>query len=271
MRVFVTPDAQLIINTSPDDSIRVWLATDVRQPISILPLRSRLVNACFSSDSQRLVTIEEDGAVQYWDLHTGGRIRILRASAPASRQLDVREWALSPLGVALISCDTTKRVDIWNTSTGGHASVSIAELTNANAPWFNDPAVAAIRFRVGIPAPAKHNAGELIKDLPAGASSLDEKERTVIEAIGQAILSRDSRTTAMLGAVRDVQTLQPLLTFNYPCNPVAFSPDSKEVAAVCGVRLAVFALDPWWYLDRACRVLPEHSWAAAERYCALRR
>jgi len=132
-----SPNGELIITSSFDDTARIWNAKTGEQN-TLLEHGQNVNYAEFSPDGQRVVTASDDGAVRLWDVDRGIQLltfktdeeyvnRAIFSSDGKYIVADSSIWHIFPTTQALIDyanqivprqldCEERRRFDLGNTS-----------------------------------------------------------------------------------------------------------------------------------------------------------
>ena len=240
-RVAFSPDGKQLASTAYDHAtwangeLNVWNTQTGRQ---VLSLRGSgyLTGVAFSPDGRRLVSGEISGRVKLWDLATGQEIRILWG-----HRRPVYSVAFSPDGHRLVTASSDRTVRVWDgrplqagetqgiltlpghdgfvrglafSPDGRHlASVGSDAIVRI---WDSERAIAGV-------------ANPLIQQLPAGVSAY---LNVAFSNNGQLLASaggKDRDAEAL--RVWDTSAWKVLSKIPNVQSPVAFSPDSRYIAA----------------------------------------
>jgi RNA polymerase sigma factor (sigma-70 family) len=139
-RVRLSPDGQTLASAGQDNVLRFWDVATGQEVHNLHGPNARITDFAFSPDGKRLVSLYydqasaapgADGAVWFWDLETGKRLRKL--GVPKCR-LDTLAW--SPDGRTLAAAGDDKLIHLWEVATGRERTACAG-----HTDW-----IAAVRF-----------------------------------------------------------------------------------------------------------------------------
>jgi WD40 repeat protein/serine/threonine protein kinase len=116
--VAFSPNGQLVLSGSEDNTIRVW---DVASGEALKTLRGHgsPVRACaFSPDGRSVISGGDDQRVRLWNVEGYQEIRVLHATVFAGHEDAVLAARFSPDGRQVITASRDRTASLWNASTG---------------------------------------------------------------------------------------------------------------------------------------------------------
>ena len=104
-----SPDGKWVITTDDNENFgaRIWDAQTAQQVGNPLSLSNKVISACFSPDSDRVVTASDDSTAQIWDVKTG-----LQNCQPIKHEGIVFSAQFSPDGLRLITVSGFTRLGV---------------------------------------------------------------------------------------------------------------------------------------------------------------
>jgi WD40 repeat protein/DNA-binding winged helix-turn-helix (wHTH) protein len=111
--VAFSPDGQLILTTSDDQTAKLWRRIDGHLMTTLRGHTDKIISGKFSPDGQRIVTNSADNTVRVWSSGNGQLIATFRGhSGPV--------WSseFSPDGQRIISASADKTAKVWNAADG---------------------------------------------------------------------------------------------------------------------------------------------------------
>jgi WD40 repeat protein/serine/threonine protein kinase len=116
--VAFSPNGQLVVSGSEDNSIRVW---DVAAAKGVKTLRGHgsAVRACaFSPDRKHLVSGADDQQIRVWDLEGYQEVRVLHATVFAGHEDAVLSARFSRDGKQIVTASRDRTASLWDTAAG---------------------------------------------------------------------------------------------------------------------------------------------------------
>jgi WD40 repeat protein len=108
-----SPDDQLVLSASYDQTFRLWDATSgVQRAVCRIGSYQRIKDVWFSPDGSRVFSAATD-ALRLWDVNSGKEISKLLDGEPTS-------WAFSPDGKQIVAGSTTGALSMWDAESGAN-------------------------------------------------------------------------------------------------------------------------------------------------------
>jgi WD40 repeat protein len=105
--VIFSPDGQIIITTSTDNSIKLWNARTGARIRSLTSHTNKILSLAITQDGQFLASSSGDQSVKLWNFKTGQLIRTIP-------NIGFVNLAFSPDGKTLLISDGSSNVQLWN-------------------------------------------------------------------------------------------------------------------------------------------------------------
>ena len=112
-KVTFSPDGQLILTASDDQTARLWSSADGKLIATLTGHTGKVIVAIFSPDGQRVVTTSLDHTARVWSAVDGHLLAILRGHTDA-----VWTPAFSPDSERILTPSSDHTVKVWNASDG---------------------------------------------------------------------------------------------------------------------------------------------------------
>jgi WD40 repeat protein len=214
----VAPDGDFLVTTSSDVAF-VWALPSGRLVADLVGHRNRITGAAFSPDGLSLVTSSADGTALVWD-PAGGSARL----ALAGHGDVVTSASFDASGERVLTTTANGRARVWSSRVqAGLERLAAVPRPVTAASFSGDGSVAAVAGASGIQV-MRAADGEAISLLPT-------------DPVRVLTLSRDgSLVAAAYGSRADVWRaatgdLAGTFTTDGPATSIAFSPDSRQLAA----------------------------------------
>ena len=111
--VAISPNGQLLVSGSNDQTIKIWQLSTGTLKNTLIGHHSWISAVAISPDSQTVVSGSGDNTIKVWQLNTGKLLRTLTGHSAS-----VYAVAISPDGQTLVSGGSDNTIKIWQLNTG---------------------------------------------------------------------------------------------------------------------------------------------------------
>ena len=111
--VSFSPDQQLIVSGSSDNTIKIWDANSGIEIKTLIGHTDAINSVCFSPDSQQIVSASADNTIKIWDAETGAIAKTL-----VGHTASVQSASFSFDGQYIVSGGWDNLIKIWNAGSG---------------------------------------------------------------------------------------------------------------------------------------------------------
>ncbi|HMY98467.1 MAG TPA: TIR domain-containing protein [Burkholderiaceae bacterium] len=220
-----SPNGELVLTVSRDNSVRVWSAHTGQQQGSTIRHKGEIGSAVFSPDGLRLLTASTDKTAQLWDVQSGQPIGV-----PMMHDKEVMSAIFSPDGLQVLTIANGRIVQIWNLQTGRIVCPPMQHKSDVESAVFSLDGLQILTIdKMDDGAPQVWDARSCMRQ---GAQFLYDP------GVWEQAYSPDHQYISIYVEnrgliIRNIKTGQEIFKQPSPMTfRVAFSPDAQRVAAV---------------------------------------